>query len=121
MHSDLTGIDLSTKKIYAYGYLNGTNISLTDCCLTDCKAQITLDIEDFRDEKHLKKELKEAIKENFVGCYVNGKIILSQEEKEENAKNAKTRRQEYEEMKNETFSSILGNIEKQVRSMKRKL
>ena len=94
---------------------------MTDCCLTDCKAQITLDIEDFRDEKHLKKELKEAIKENFVGCYVNGKIILSQEEKEENAKNAKTRRQEYEEMKNETFSSILGNIEKQVRSMKRKL
>lgn len=119
MHSDLTGIDLSTKKIYAYGYLNGTNISLTGCCLTDCKVQITLDIEDFRGETFLKKELKEAIKENLVGCYVNGKIILSQEEKEANAKNAKTRRQEYEKMKNETFSSILGNIKKQVRSMKR--
>ena len=119
MYSDLTGIDLSTKKIYAYGYLNGTNSSLIGCCLTDCKVQITFDIEDFRGEKLLKKELREAIKEDLVGCYVNGKIILSQEEKKANSKNAKRRRQEYEEMKNETFSSILGNIKKQVKSMKR--
>ena len=122
MYSYLNGIDLSTKKIYASGYLTGTNRSLIGCCLTDCKVQITLDIEEFRDETILKEYLKEAIKENLVGCYyVNGKKILSQEEKEANAQNAKTRRQEYEEMKNETFSLILGNIEKQVRSMKRKL
>ena len=113
--SDFNGIDLSTKKIDALQYMLGEYSQLASCNLTNCGVQIILDSEKFSDGKY-KEELQQAMNEDWVGCYVNGKRVLSNEEKQTTATE---KREEYEKMKDEIFSSTLGSIEEQVSHMKR--
>ena len=113
--SDFNGIDLSTKRIDALQYMLGEYDDLAACDLTNCGVQITLNAEAFRDGKFT-EELQQAMNEDWAGCYVNGKRVLSYEEKQANATE---KREEYEKMKDEIFSSTLGNIEEQVNHMKR--
>lgn len=113
--SDLRGIDLSTRKIDAFQYILGDYQNLGACDLAGCGVQISLDAEKFKDGKY-KEDLTQAMNVNWVGCYVNGKRVLSDEEKE---KNATEKREEYEKMKDDIFGSVLGSIEEQVSHMKR--
>ena len=113
--SDFNGIDLSTKKIDAFQYILGEYSQLAACDLTNCGVQITLDVEKIRDGK-CKEELKQAMNEDWIGCYVNGKKVLSPDEKQKDASKIKT---EYEKMKEEIFTSVLGSIEEQKNNMKK--
>ena len=113
--SYLNGIDLSAKEIKAIDYFFGNGDSLYNCYLNNCKVQITLQVIDFKTHEASIGLLRRAMKEQWVGCYVNGKKVLSQDEK---VANAKKRRQEYENMRNEIISSTLENIEKQVNNIK---
>ena len=113
--SDFNGIDLSTKKIDAFQYILGEYSQLAACDLTNCGVQITLDVEKIRDGK-CEEELKQAMNEYWIGCYVNGKKVLSPDEKQKDASKIKT---EYEKMKEEIFTFVLGSIEEQKNNMKK--
>ena len=108
--SEFNGIDLSAQKIDAFQSVQGEYSDLSACNLTNCGVQITLNTEKFSDGKH-ESELKQALNTNWIGCYVNGKKVLSPEEK---LANATKKREEYQKMKETIFNSVLGSIEEQV-------
>ena len=122
--SDFTGIDLSTKKIDGLEYLLNEYDSLGVCTLTDCGVQITLDREKFEQFKNRKSNqdievmegLQHAMNEEWVGCYVNGKKVLSLKERRANATEKK---EEYDKMKGDIFNSTIESIKEQVSHMKR--
>lgn len=113
--SDLSGIDLSTIEIDAQNYLSDNFSNLGACNLTGCGVQIRLHADDIKDGEE-KDDLIQAMNVNWVGCYVNGKRVLSNEEKQAIATE---KREKYGKMKDEIFSSTLGSVEEQVSHMKR--
>ena len=113
--SDLSGIDLSTIEIDAQNYLSDNFSNLAACNLTGCGVQIRLHADDIKDGEE-KDDLIQAMNVNWVGCYVNGKRVLSNEEKQAIATE---KREKYGKMKDGIFSSTLGSVEEQVSHMKR--
>lgn len=113
--SDLSGIDLSTIEIDAQNYLSDNFSNLGACNLTGCGVQIRLHADDIKDGEE-KDDLIQAMNVNWVGCYVNGKRVLSNEEKQAIATE---KREKYGKMKDGIFSSTLGSVEEQVSHMKR--
>lgn len=108
--SNFEGIDLSSRIISAFLYfLNDASFSLPYCILRNTGTNITLNPEHFK-EWDLKEELNKAMNEDWVGCYVNEKRVLSKEEKEKNAQEQKMR---YEEIVNGVFNYINKEIELQ--------
>lgn len=107
--SYLRGIDLSDRTIDGFEYFMGDTSHLTDCVLTNSCIKIKLNAEDFKEFKFY-DELHQAMNYDWVGCYVNGKKVLSSDEKKAMATEKK---EEYEKMKAEIFNSVLGSIEEQ--------
>lgn len=106
--SNFEGIDLSSRTINAFAYfLYYASSSLPYCILRNTGTNITLNLEQFK-EWDLKEELNKAMNEDWVGCYVNEKRVLSKEEKEKNAQEQKMR---YEEIENAVFHYINKEIE----------
>ena len=108
------GIDLSSRTIDADGYLSDDTYNLSYCSLRNTGININLDTS--VKGMHWDKALRNAMNEDWVGCYVNGKKVLSYEERQ---RNASDKREEYEQMKDGIFDSVLGSIEEQVNHMKR--
>ena len=105
----LRGIDLSDRTIDGYKYLDldENNLHISD--LTNTGIKIDLNAESCKDFRN-SAEFYDAMNHYWVGCYVNGKKILSSEEKKTVATKKK---EEYEKMKAEIFNSVLGSIEEQ--------
>ena len=101
----------------AWSYLYDDDFdSLTKCDLTDTGIEINLDKENFSDlSPEEQDDLKKAIAEHWIGCYVNGKKIKSFEEVKANVEQIT---QEYDKMKNEIFNSVFNSIEEQINYMK---
>ncbi len=111
--SSFDGIDLSTRTINAKDYFFEDTYALSYCSLRNTGINISLDTS--VKDMDWDEALQNAMSDDWVGCYVNGKKVLSYEEKQ---KNASEKKEEYEQMKNEIFDSILKSIEEQVNHMK---
>lgn len=109
-NSNLSGIDLSGRSMTAYYCWDNDLQHFPGCNLTNTGINIFISQES-SDYKYLKHFLKDAVCNNWVGCYVNGKKILSIEENTSKRESLKT---QYEQMKQETFDSVLVKINKLV-------
>jgi len=126
--SDLSNIDLSaytkrgTDSLFPGRLPYNTKLiaELIDCRLVNTGLNIIFDIRGHEEEvkKNLKdalSEIKRNFNENWVGCYVNGKRILSLEEKKQISQQ---KLQEY--LKEAGFESILNDIDSQIEGFSRK-
>lgn len=114
--SDLEGIDLSSRTINARGYFKyDTSRELSKCNLKNTDINIILNPDDFKDDDW-KEEFNKTMNEDWVGCYVNGKKLLPNEEKRNLAQEQRKR---YEEIKNSVFNYISREIELQAPSTKK--
>ena len=117
--SNLSNNDLSNLELNAIEVID--EISFDNTNLSNTGARIILDIdklkestfEEFYDAEYYQRELKEYMEKYWVGCYVNGKLIKSPEEKKQSAEAV---RGEYEQYKNQEFANILGSIAEQMDS-----
>ena len=64
-------------------------------------------------DNRYKESLKKFLENNWVGCYLNGKLIKSPDEKKQSAE---ATRGEYEQYKSQEFANILGSIAEQMDS-----
>ena len=114
--SDLEGIDLSSRTINARGYFRyDTSRSLSKCNLKNTDINIILNPDDFKDDDW-KEEFNKTMNEDWIGCYVNGKKVLSNEEKR---KIAQEQRKIYEKMIEDISSYISEEIELQTKFSKK--
>ena len=117
--SSLENIDLSDRKTSIIKYFR-VGFDYSACNLKNTGIQIIFDINKEGIEKDLiidEEKIKQAMENDWVGCYVNGKRILSKEEKQANAKQIL---KEYQAMENGIVNTIIGNIDKQIVKMKKK-
>ena len=117
LNSEFEGIDLSTRETDAISYFGDdiNNNVFSNCNLRDTGIHINLNPDDFKDGR-FKEELQDAMDYDWVGCYVNGKKVLSGDEKQEIAD---SKYDEYEKMKAEIFNSVTDTIEEQINHMKK--
>lgn len=108
--SYLENIDLSTRTINASDYFMKKDDGFENCYLNNSKINIKLYSYDFSTQL-TQQRLKNTMANNWVGCYVNGKKILSAEEKATKRESLKA---QYEQMKQEIFDSVLVKINKLV-------
>ena len=113
--SYLENIDLSTRTINASDYFMKKDDGFENCYLNNSKINIKLYSYDFSTQL-TQQRLKNAMANNWVGCYVNGKKVLSPEEQAAKKESLKA---QYEQMKNEIFVSTLENIDKQAKQKKK--
>ena len=113
--SSFENIDLSSRTINEDDYIApyGTNFSNSNLCNTGIK--IMINSNSFL-SSFFKLRLKEAMANDWVGCYVNGKKILSSEEQ---ATKKRELLEQYEQMKNKIFVATLENIDEQARQKKK--
>lgn len=112
----LKDIDLSAMKIDAIKYSNGDYANLGNCNLTNSGVQVSLNLINLdeltnRQLNELKKILRYAMSHGLLGCYVNGKKVLLEEEKK---KLSQEKKEEYEKMKDGIFDSITRDIVEQI-------
>ena len=108
--SDLEGINLLSRTINASDYFKyDIPRTLPKCSLKNTGTNIILFPKDFRDDDW-KAELNKAMNEDWIGCYVNGKKVLSNEEKRNIAQG---QRKIYEKMIDDVSSYISKEIELQ--------
>ena len=117
LNSEFEGIDLSTRETDAISYFGDdiNNNVFSNCNLRDTGIRINLNPDDFKDSR-FKEKLQDAMEYNWVGCYVNGKKVLSSDEKQEIAD---SKYDEYEKMKADIFNSVTDSIEEQINHMKK--
>lgn len=117
LNSEFEGIDLSTRETDAISYFGDDikNNVFSNCNLKDTGIRINLNSDDFKDSR-FKEKLQDAMEYNWVGCYVNGKKVLSNDEKEQMSVE---KWNEYEKMKAEIFNSVTDSIEEQINHMKK--
>lgn len=135
-HSSIADTALTIpESLYLNGYrssFSGLDLSSwtldDECCFKDfpkCNLRNTglklifksESIKKLIDDHHIDDgDIEEAMNNYLVGCYINGKKVLSSAEKEAQALQIKT---EYEKMKDEIFTSVLGSIEEQKNNMKK--
>ena len=135
--SKLEGLDLSTREMDAISciasYINHDNISwpydddknnfFIDCDLKNTGIRINVnpdylvqsELED-PTVKQVHDRLQYAVTHKWIGCYVNGKMVRSVEERE---KLKETKSDEYEQMKAEIFNSVTDSIDEQVSHMRK--
>ena len=117
--SNLEGIDLSSRTIYARDYFtSSTSNALSKCNLRNTRIKIKLspyDPYDFKDDDWEAK-INKAMNEDWIGCYVNGKKVLSNEEKRNIAQE---QRKIYKKMIEDVSSYISKEIELQTSSTKK--
>lgn len=115
LNSYFNEIDLSTRAVDAGGYFMGDVYHLAGCDLRNSGIHINLNGKYFKDGQYQKK-IYTAMNDDWIGCYVNGKRVLSLEEKQAIAHQ---KREEYEKMKAEIFGSVTSSIEEQTGHMKK--
>lgn len=118
--SNFSNIDLSSHKINVDYSIDVVGKNLYDCCLVNTGIQIDFDAKLYKqtiDDYSIKTEvlngeesnvyvdyIKKALNEQWVGCYVNGKIIESIDEKK---LKAKKKLAEYEKMKDKLLYTVV--------------
>ncbi len=114
IHSCLKGIDLSNRcgvVVDSFVKLHGDDCLIDDCDLTNCGLKIVLGTNKFRCPTQRNLELlKKAMNYDWVGCYVNGKKVLSEDEKKEIAAKKLL---EHKIEKRVAFDSIFSVVENQ--------
>lgn len=110
--SSFDGIDLSSRTISAYGYFYEDTYSLSYCSLHNTGININLGANDSHDDE----ESQKAMNNDWVGCYVNGKKVLSREEK---LAIAEQKNNEYQNYKQSILDSVSSSIDEQVGQIKR--
>ncbi len=114
--SNLEGIDLSSRTINASDYFtSSTSNALSECNLRNTRIKIKLYPYEFKDDDW-KAKFNKAMNEDWIGCYVNGKKVLSNEEKRNIAQEQRKR---YEEIENGVFNYISKEIELQTKFSKK--
>ena len=97
--SNFDGIDLSSRTINARRYLlEEASDNLPGCNLHNTAINITLDPTEFKTrDEDWEEKVQSAMKNYWVGCYVNGKKVLSESEQLEMATNLKKQYEAYQE------------------------
>jgi len=121
---DFSGVDLSKWTI------NGKILFLdlvgcvfdNECNLSNTRINIIINPDEMIDETpqnkyFLKTAFKEMLDEGLlVGCYINGKLISSMEEKQVAAQE---KRDDYEKMKEDLISKVTNSIDQQINGFSR--
>lgn len=115
MGSNLSNLDLSELTIDAVAVVTDVNFEDTD--LSNTGVRISLVTDELKNsgnryDKYL-RAIREYVENNWVGCYLNGKLIKSSDEKKQCAE---VTRGEYEQYKSQEFANILGSIAEQMDS-----
>lgn len=110
--SDLSNNDFNKLDIDANELLHYDDWAFYGTNLTNTGAHINLNINNDLTEK-VKKRLKYYIENYWIGCYLNGKLLKSPDEKKHSAE---ATRGEYEQYKSQEFANILGSIAEQMDS-----
>lgn len=111
-YTDLTGVSLGNLVVNLVDLLTtGGNIIGVGCNLKNTRLSIVLDAKRLNGDKTLQQNFKTILMSGDLnGCYINGKRVLSHEEKAEKCAKVLA---EYEKYKEETFSTVRKAIEKQ--------
>ena len=110
--SNLGQIDLSSRNIDGYQYLNGNIAHLADCDLTNTGINIKIDKDTFKDvESETIDLLGNVMEHEWDGCYINDK--LNTPAKSSIRKNKLL--EEYKIMRNDIFETVIGKIDEQVK------
>lgn len=118
----LTGSNFENVDLSGMRKLDGSEFiesRIPICSLKNTGAHITVDkkslkeIEKYYSEDKEKKNIKNFFEKVCVGCYVNGVLIKSPDEKKASKKAI---RQAYDEYKNQEVASILNSIASQIES-----
>lgn len=111
-YSDLSGLDLGNIIIKAIDIAsNGGPLIGMGCNLSNTRISILLQSEDFKDKVHQNNFRTILASGDLNGCYINGKRVLSSEEK--TARKEQVLKQ-YEDYKSQIFDSISASIQKQL-------
>jgi len=115
----LKNVDLSKFSVSAFDLLRDRYFLQGDCDFTNTGLNVSVNptAEEWNNEenKWVKKDFNELMT-RLCGCYVNGKLVHTEEEKQAIVQE---KREEYEKMKDEIIDSTLGSIDEQVSHMKR--
>lgn len=114
----LKNVDLSKFSVSAIDLMCDNYILQGDCDFTNTGLNVSVNPtakEWNNEEKWVKNEFNEMMT-RLCGCYVNGKLVHTEEEKQAIAQE---KREEYEKMKDEIIGSTLRSIDEQVSHMKR--
>lgn len=113
----LKNIDLSNFSCDAIDMISETSPFHFDCDFTNTGLNVSVNPNfNEQEESYEKEELRYMIS-NLSGCYVNGKLIHSLEERQAIVQEKKA---EYEKMKEDLINSTLGSIEQQTSGFGRK-
>lgn len=111
----LENVDLSKFTIDAIDLIYGRNIFDRDCYFTNTRLNVTLNssADEWHNEKSVssKNRFKDVVT-RLVGCYINGKKVLSSEEKQAIVK-------QYQDYKQGVLDSVSSSIDEQVGQIKR--
>ena len=113
-NSNLENIDLSNVEINESLLCGGEVVTISNCNLKNTGIKIFFHSVLSDEEKNNLSEL--IINKYIDGCYINGRLIASEEEKQ---KNAKIILETYEYKKEELINETLKSIDKQVRTYKK--
>ena len=115
----LKNVDLSKFSVSAIDLMRDKYILQGDCDFTNTGLNVSVNptAEEWNNDenKWVKNEFNKMMT-RLCGCYVNGKLVHTEEEKQAIAQE---KREEYEKMKDEIIGSTLGSIDEQVSHMKR--
>lgn len=124
--SNLEGLNLSTREMDAVNSIEShpddfkENNFFKYCNLRNTGIHINVDSKrmaqqgDCYDSSEKMDMLQYEMKNDWFGCYVNGKLVCPIEEREEVKE---TKRDAYEQMKAEMFESVTNSIDEQVSHM----
>ncbi len=117
LYTDLTGVSLGNFVINIVDLLTtGGSVIGVGCNLKNTRLSIVLDPKSLKEDKTLQQNFKTILMSGDLnGCYINGKRVLSYEEKAERCAKALA---EYERYKEEKFSAVRKAIEKQLEKRK---
>ena len=112
--SNLRGMDLSFMEIDGSIYFDPSCPGeLAKCDLCDTGVKILLDPKKFTSQED-REYLQYAMSNCWIGCYINGKKVLSSEELNKEY-HVEYLRKRYSEMKNDIFDSVTNSIKTQIK------
>lgn len=123
VNSYLNGINLVARTIDAADYMQGSHASLGGCFLKETGISINLVPGKFRQltesgvlkEKDWRDAIYIAYSSDWIGCYVNGKLVLS--EADHNSKRSQLKKA-YADYEGDCIEKVLGTISEQTTSTK---
>lgn len=113
-NTNLEGIDLSAFRMNPEDMYNS---GFSSCILRNTGFKIIdfskENIEETDDPEEIIKHLKNG---DYDGCYINGKLMKSKEERQETARQM---RMQYQQFRDELVRSTLSDIDEQIKGMKK--